>query len=114
MSILQAGSDEAADRYRGLMSLLQREKLSNDIAVSQATLALEAQGTPLANPHAQEMPPSPTDAKLEQELRTPPSGDVPVLPVHELFRRAAAIRSGASDEPTGADLQQALKDHANG
>lgn len=90
--------------------LLQREKLSNDIAVSQATLALEAQGTPLANPHAQEMPPSPADAQLEQQLRTPPSGDVPVLPVHELFRRAAQIPA----DGTGADLHKALTEHPHG
>ncbi len=87
--------------------LLQREKLSNDIAVSQATLALEAQGTPLANPHAVEMPPTPQDAQLEQQLRTPPSGDVPVLPVHELFRQAARIHD-PEDGMRGTDLKKAL------
>lgn len=85
--------------------LLQREKLSNDIAVSQTTLALEAQGTPLANPHTEAPAPSPEDQALEQQLLQPQSGDVMLPPVHELFRRAAQIQG----EPSGADLHEALK-----
>lgn len=85
--------------------LLQREKLSNDIAVSQTTLALEAQGTPLANPHAQEEPATPQQAQEERQLQQPASGDVMVPPVHELFRQAALIHG----DPTGAQLHEAMK-----
>lgn len=81
--------------------MMQREKLANDIAISQETLAMEMQASPLANPHIQATPLAPDISAQIQKLRTPGSGDVATPPVPELFKTAAGQQSApsADDQP---------------
>ena len=85
--------------------LLAREKLSNEIVMQQEQLILQAQGTPLANPHAMETPLAPAEQAIAQRLQTPPSADVPIQTVPQMVQTADEM---GRRNATGADLRQAM------
>jgi hypothetical protein len=87
--------------------MMQREKLSADIANASEQLMLEAQGTPLANPHADEQPLSPSTQALIGSLRQPGSGNVPVTSTAQKFQSAQDTPNPDS-ELTAADLNQMM------
>ncbi len=96
-------SQENTDIARGAL-LLKREQLSNQIAMQQEQLILEAQGTPLANPHAVEGPLTPGQTAEVHNLRTPPSGANPVPSVPQMFQNASQIPDGM----TGGELAKRM------
>lgn len=85
--------------------LLDRERLAADIANQQQKLAIEAQGTALAQPHAEEQPLDPNSQHEVNKLEQPGSGSPYMPPLAEIL----AQLQGTSD-PTLRDQQQGQQD----
>jgi hypothetical protein len=102
LQLEQEKTDIARDQL-----MMQREKLSADIANASEQLMLEAQGTLLANPHAEEQPLSPSTQALIGNLRQPGSGNVPTTSTAQKFQTAQSTPN-PDDGLTAADLNQMM------
>jgi hypothetical protein len=92
--------------------MLQREKISNDISVSQQTLILEAEATSMAPDPLQQGALPANSAGLQQRLMAPGSGDVSLQNTKQLFGNAQNIPDpgGQQAEATGKDLANMFPD----
>lgn len=86
--------------------MIQREKLSNDIAVAQQNLILEAQATPMAQNPIEEQPLNPKTQELTDRLQVPGSGDVDVPSLAQDLQ--AAQGSPTPDEMTAGELDRMM------
>ena len=102
LQLEQEKNDMARDQL-----MMQREKLSSDIAIAQETMALEAQGTAIAPDHTQEQPLDPQTQGLVNRLQSPGSGPLPTMNTQQAFQQANSEKLGGEPPPmTGAQLRQ--------
>jgi hypothetical protein len=86
--------------------LLERQKVAADIAEKQQQIAIQAQGTLLQNPHAEEQPLGPNEQGQVNQLEAPGS-QAPYIPsMQDIMSTLAGI-----NDPTLRDQQQREQDH---
>lgn len=85
---------------------LEREKLAADIAEKQQQLAIQAQGTVLQNPHAQEQPLGPNEQGEVNKLQSPGSQSPYMPSLDDIMAQLAGI-----NDPTLKQSAQAQADH---